>query len=115
VAATTITSTTTTSITSTKVGTTTALPHPTSSFSGNGGENIGTINVSQPSELEWSCPSCAGDNFAISNSANDANQIDVNALGPTSGQTYVDPGSYHDVEINTEGGAWTINIVPGAS
>ena len=115
VAATTITSTTTTSITSTKVSTTTALPHPTSSFSGNGSENIGTVNVSQPSELKWSCPSCTSDNFQIGNNPNDSSQITVNALGPTSGQTYLDPGTYHDVSINTEGGAWTINIVPGAS
>lgn len=82
-------------------------------FKGNGAQNIGTINVPTQSTLRWTCPTCAGDNFIIENSFNDANEIDVNAEGPTSGQTVVDSGTYHDVEVNTEGQAWTVRIVPG--
>ncbi len=82
-------------------------------FHGDGSENIGTVNVASQSTLHWSCPSCANDNFAVTNSANDSGLIDVNALGPTSGQTVVDAGTYHDVSINTEGGVWTITITPG--
>lgn len=82
-------------------------------FHGNGGQSIGTINVSAPSTLRWSCPSCAGDNFAVTNSPSDSGSIFVNALGPTSGSTSVDPGVYHDVSVDTEGGDWTIVISPG--
>jgi hypothetical protein len=91
---------------------TTPQPAPTTplTLSGNGSENLGPINVTQPSTLHWSCSSCSNDNFIITNSPNDAHQIDVNALDATSGQTYVDPGTYNDVSVNTEGGDWTITI-----
>jgi len=82
------------------------------SFSGNGEENIGTVHVRQDSELYWSCPSCGGDNFTIENSDGDSD-IAVNALGPTSGKTFIDAGTYHDVTVNTEGGDWTLSIHPG--
>lgn len=82
-------------------------------FSGTGEENIGPITVHASSELHWSCPSCSGANFVIENSPNDASSIAVNALDQASGQTYVDAGSYNDVTINTEGGAWTLTINPG--
>ena len=82
-------------------------------FSGNGSKDIGKLNVPVQSTLHWSCPSCANDNFAITNSTTDANLIRVDALGPTSGHAILDAGTYHSVEIDTEGGAWTITIDPG--
>jgi hypothetical protein len=82
-------------------------------FSGNSTENIGTIHISQGSELHWSCPSCTSSNFQVGNNVNDSSSIAVNSLNQTSGQTYVDPGTYHDVLINTEGSSWTIVINPG--
>lgn len=88
-------------------------PAQPQTFKGVGTENIGTIDVSVQSTLHWSCSSCANDNFIVSNSFNDSGTIDVNSDGPTSGQTVVDAGTYHDVSINTEGEAWTITIDPG--
>ena len=82
-------------------------------FKGTGSENIGTINVAADSTLHWSCPSCKHDNFQIFNKVTDDSQIGVNGLNQTSGKTVVDADLYHDVDINTEGGAWTIKIVPG--
>lgn len=82
-------------------------------FSGTSAQNIGTIHVAKASELHWSCPSCGGANFQINNSGADSSTIVVNALDQTSGQTYLDPGVYHDVTINTEGSDWTITINPG--
>jgi hypothetical protein len=38
--------------------------------------------------------------------------IFVNTLNRTSGETHIDEGTYHDVEVNTEGESWTINITP---
>lgn len=95
------------------------LPKP-QHFSGSSDENIGTIHVSVPSTLTWSCPSCAnwagsGANFVIGNSFDDANTIDVNELGKSSGKTMLDPGTYTDVEVTTEGEGWTITITPGNS
>jgi rubrerythrin len=84
----------------------------TKTYSGTGGENIGTIHVPTDSILTWECPPCGSDNFIISNSPNDENQIDVNTLNRTSGETHVDEGTYHDVEVNTEGEEWTIHIAP---
>jgi hypothetical protein len=81
-------------------------------FSGDGAYNIGTIHVHDDSELYWSCSSCADQNFQMSNSDPNVN-ITVNALGPTSGKTFLDAGDYHDVTVNTEGGAWAITINPG--
>jgi len=81
-------------------------------FRGNGSENLGTIDVPTQSTLRWRCQSCANSNFVITNSFNDPGTIDVNALGPTSGKTAMDAGTYHDVSVNTEGRGWTITIAP---
>jgi hypothetical protein len=85
-------------------------------FKGSGIENLGTIAVSVPSTLEWSCSSC--DVFsaaAISTSGTDS--ISVSAPGRTSGVTAVEPGTYKSVEVianETEAGSgWTIKITPG--
>ncbi len=84
----------------------------TKTYSGTGGENIGTIHVPTDSILTWECPSCGSDNFIVGNSPNDESQIDVNTINHTSGETHVDEGTYHDVEVNTEGEEWTIHITP---
>jgi hypothetical protein len=98
---------------STPAATTSAAPAKPQTFTGNGSENIGTINVSVDSTLHWHCATCASDNFILSNSLDDDNQIDVNGLDQASGQTVVDASTYHDVSVDTEGQAWTITIQPG--
>lgn len=91
-----------------------AAPAKSQTFTGQGSRDIGKVSVPVQSTLHWSCPSCANDNFAITNSTTDAYLIHVDALGPTSGQAIIDAGTYHNVEIDTEGGAWTITVDPGA-
>jgi hypothetical protein len=109
-----ITTTTTTTDTITASSPAFAPTSKGQAFSGTGTENIGPVTVHAPSELHWSCSSCGGANFVIeSTPAGDASPIAVNALDQTSGQTYVDAGTYNDVTINTEGGAWSITINPG--
>lgn len=81
-------------------------------FTGTGGENLGTVNVTTESTLHWECPPCGSDNFAVTNSPNDSNQMFVNTINRTSGETHVDEGTYHDVSVNTEGEEWTIKITP---
>lgn len=84
----------------------------TKTYTGTGGENIGTINITVESTLYWECPPCGSDNFSITNNPNDENTIFVNTLNRTSGETHVDEGTYHDVQVNTEGESWTIRIAP---
>jgi hypothetical protein len=88
-------------------------PAHTQTFKGVGTENIGTINVATQSTLHWSCATCGAANFIISNSFNDNSQIATNASSQTHGQTVIDQGTFHDVQIETEGQGWTIRIVPG--
>ena len=107
-----VTTPTTTTATATK-----PAPAPTAkaqTFTGAGTENLGTINVPVQSTLHWRCPSCGSDNFVINNSFNDDNQLTVNDLNETSGQTAVDSGTYTDVQVLTEGQAWTVTITPGS-
>jgi hypothetical protein len=80
------------------------------SFSGADTENLGTIRVKHGSELYWSCDGCSDSNFIINNS--DLNSIEVNSLDATSGKTYVDAGTYHDVTIEGTG-SWSVSIHPG--
>lgn len=90
-----------------------AVHHKPQTFRGTGTENIGTVAVPVQSTLYWQCSSCGSDNFVVNNNFNDDSTIDVNALNQKSGKTVVDAGTYHDVEIDTEGQGWTIRIVPG--
>jgi SHS2 domain-containing protein len=39
--------------------------------------------------------------------------IAVNGLDQTNGKTVIDAGTYHKVEINTEGQDWSFTITPG--
>jgi flagellar motor protein MotB len=84
----------------------------TKEYSGGGAKNLGTITVETPSTLHWECGSCANANFIVGNNGGDSHQINVNALKNTSGETYLDSGTYNDVEVNTEGESWTIRITP---
>lgn len=84
-----------------------SLPGP---WTGNGTENLGTIRVPQDTILYWICASCGGKNFIVSDTDVQSNQITVDALGPTSGQTHVDAGTYHDVTVATESGFWSISL-----
>jgi len=90
----------------------------TKTYTGTGGENVGTIHVPVASTLHWECPPCAGgnggDNFTIGNSASDEKSITVNTLDRTSGETQLGEGTYHEVVVNTEGEEWTIHITPNA-
>jgi hypothetical protein len=101
--------------TATQTTQTTPPPEP-QTFKGSGSENLGTISVSVPSTLHWSCSSCNvfGAN-AISTSGTET--ITVDAPGRTSGVTAVEPGTYHSVGVianETEAGSgWTITITPG--
>jgi hypothetical protein len=79
----------------------TRLPTPTRSFSGNGGENLGTIHVSQNSTVRWT---------------NDGALFQILAFGINSqghsGTSALSSGSYPNVEVNALGN-WTIQILPG--
>ncbi len=74
------------------------------SFSGNGSKNIGTIEISEESVLEWTND---GELFQMW----DADfGLHVNSQGD-SGDTVVAPGTYTKVEVNALGN-WTIEIRP---
>jgi len=72
-------------------------------LTGQGTENMGTVNVPSQSLLRWSCPRCSDDNFVTNNNPDDANTVDVNALNQTSGETIIDAETYHDFDV--EGGS----------
>ena len=74
------------------------------SYSGNGEENLGTINVSSSSTLHWT-----NDGSAIE-IKDDSNGIAVNSEDKN-GTTAVEPGTYKDVFVNATGN-WTITIQP---
>lgn len=85
-------------------------------YSGNGSENLGTITVSQPSTLKWSCSGCLV--FAIDGSTPDYSAtIGVDSEHHSSGVTAVEPGTYHSVNVTADEGetneGWTITITPG--
>ena len=83
-------------------------------LSGNGSENLGPITVPVNSELVWSCPSCvapAGFGVVSGLDASNDQAISTTTTGQTSGQTFVDPGTYPDVQVFTEG-SWTMTITP---
>jgi hypothetical protein len=77
-------------------------PSPTKSFSGNGGENIGTINISLDSTVAWTDD---GGLFQVLD-------FGINSQG-TSGTSALAAGTYRDVEVNALGN-WTLKIVPNS-
>jgi len=77
------------------------------SYSGNGTKNIGTITVSQPSVLHWTAP----EGFSITGEATpDEHPIAV-ASKASSGESVVEPGTYHDVSVIAVG-EWSFTITP---
>jgi hypothetical protein len=81
-----------------------ALPEPTSSFSGNGGENLGTIHIASDSEIVWT------DDGGLFNFTDSGTGIFVNSQAP-SGTSFVAAGTYTGVTVNAAGN-WTIKILP---
>jgi hypothetical protein len=81
-------------------------------FSGSGTQNLGPITVPVNSALVWSCPSCATGFFAVVSDINGSNHgIALDANGQPSGQTYVDAGTYENVQVETEG-TWAFTFAP---
>jgi hypothetical protein len=91
---------------------TTSAPGSPQNFTGSNTQNLGTITVSSPSQLHWSCPGCASSTFMITNGSTDAHPIGVNTPNATSGQAAVQPGTYTNVTVQGTG-SWTIAITPG--
>lgn len=84
-------------------------------FKGNGVQNLGTINVSAPSTLHWSCADCAI--FSITGLSRSGPVIALDSQKHTSGVTAVEPATYHSVDVQAYGemgvaGEWTITISP---
>jgi hypothetical protein len=85
-------------------------------FHGNGVENLGTVTVSVPSTLRWSCPECSI--FSITASSEGSAVIALDSQKHTAGITAVEPATYHSVSVQaySEGGVageWTVTITPG--
>jgi len=77
-------------------------PSNVQSFSGNGGENIGTIKVSADSTVDWTDD---GGLFQILD-------FGINSQG-VSGTSALSAGTYPNVEVNAMGN-WTLKIVPNS-
>jgi hypothetical protein len=92
--------------TDTSTATVTHLPASTNSFSGNGGENIGTFHVSTESTVRWTC---SGEIFQI---LDFTESFEINSEGH-SGTSQLAPGTYHNVQVNADGN-WTMQIVPNS-
>jgi hypothetical protein len=88
-------------------------------YTGEGQKSLGTITVPVSSTVSWECPGCAtaqegiGANFIIENATSDHKDFGVNGLKETHGVSPLEPGEYHTVVVNTQGGAWTVRITPG--
>jgi hypothetical protein len=75
----------------------------TQSYEGDGGKNLGTIDVSSESTLEWTND---GSVFQIFTSED----VPVNSQAH-SGTTVLEAGTYKKFQVNAVG-SWTIKIVP---
>jgi hypothetical protein len=84
-------------------------------FTGNGSENLGTINVTTASTLHWSCPGCTVFGINAATSGYTAT-IGVDSSNHSEGVTAVEPGTYHSVDVISDEGesasGWTIHITP---
>ena len=78
-------------------------------YAGNGVKQVGTIIVTAPSMLTWTC---SGDcsQFDVNSSLTDANNLSIASSG-TSGQSAIGPGTFHDVGVISTG-SWTFQIIP---
>jgi hypothetical protein len=88
-----------------------AKPRPKAqTFSGNGSTNLGTVTVTAPSTISWTCGGCT--TFAMS-SFDEATDTDIAIDSQaSSGTSAVSPGSYPNVSV-VSGGTFSINITPG--
>lgn len=97
-----------TTVTQTVTSRQTSAPAPGSqSYSGNGTKTIGTITITRPSIIEWSCPGCAA--FALTSHLSGTTAIAIGS-NAHSGTSSIDPGSYADAQV-VSNGDWTIRIV----
>lgn len=78
------------------------------SFSGNGTKSLGTIRVTSPSVIQWTCSGCA--EFAFISEAIGTHVINVGSKA-ASGTSSLDPGTYPDAQVISDG-SWTIRIAP---
>lgn len=103
----TVTNVATSTQTATTQGATAAVPAASGSvsYSGNGGKNLGTIDVSSPSTLHWT------NDGALIQINDDSAGIAVNSEAH-SGTTAVEPGTYKNVSVNAIGN-WKITVKPG--
>jgi hypothetical protein len=74
-------------------------------LTGVGGQNLAPFTLMHDSDVTWSCAGCRGSNFVLST----AQDIPVNALGPTSGKSFLEKGRYTRVSV-TATGPWKIVI-----
>lgn len=78
------------------------------SYSGNGTKNLGTISVSQPSVLHWHA---TGGIFTITGLTSPAEHAIAVSSKASSGETVVEPGTYHEVSVIALG-EWGVTITP---
>jgi hypothetical protein len=76
-------------------------------YTGSGNSRVGTITVSRESTIHWR----SGGGFSIKNSPEDERSLAFNS-GASSGESPVEPGTYHQVTVNAPG-QWTMTISPG--
>jgi hypothetical protein len=76
------------------------------SYSGSGSLNLGPIAVPVNSYLIWACSDCHV--FDVESSSLG---IFLSTDGQSSGQTYVDAGTYSNVEVFSDG-SWDITFSP---
>jgi hypothetical protein len=102
----TVTNTITKAVAPTKpIGSTEAGQH----WSGNGSTNLGTITITTPSTISWSCPGCSSAAFGM-DSFDQTNDTDIAIDSQsTSGTSAVSPGTYPNVSVNGYGD-WSIRI-----
>lgn len=81
----------------------TQAPAAPQTFTGNGSENLGTINVPTDSTLTWSEPAGNQTGFTVTSDLTDSgNMINFDQRG-TSGKDAVSAGTYHNVTVNADG------------
>jgi hypothetical protein len=99
--------------TSTPTTTQEAQPERPQTFTGAGSENLGTISVTSPSTLEWTCRGCLV--FGLNGATSDYSAtIGIDSSSHSSGVTAVEPGTYKSVSVIADEGetnaGWTIHI-----
>jgi hypothetical protein len=82
-------------------------PDANLSFAGDGTENLGPITVPVNSYLDWTCAG-VGCSFGVDSDPNAAGNV-IATSGQGSGQTYVDAGTYNNVNVLAIG-SWTITF-----